>query len=123
MINICQRKKYLCRCDIQTFLKYYIERATDRTYRKSEDGIKISCHVFFNRKHLCGELFSKITFISSAVFQFSQNLQKLTSRQKADPWEKLTNYTSLASSYGTMGTTVVWQIISSLNHPFRYLHL
>ena len=38
---------------------------------------------FFYLKHLCRELFSKITFISSAVFYFSQNLQELKRRQKA----------------------------------------
>ena len=56
-------------------------RAPDLKYRESDDRIKISYFTFFNLKHLWGELFSKTTFVSSAVFQFSQNLQKLKSRQ------------------------------------------
>lgn len=74
-------------------------RATHHKYRESDDKIKISYFTFFNLKHLCGKLFSTIKFISSAVFRFSQNLQKLKSKTAAkalDPWETWRNYVSLS---------------------------
>ena len=45
-------------------------RATDQKYRESDDRIVISFFFFFP-KCLCGELFSKITFLTFAVFSFS----------------------------------------------------
>ena len=114
------RYSNLCKVLYRTTL-----RATDRTYRKSDDRIKISNLTFFNLKHLCGERFSKITFISSAVFLvfLKFTIWKVGIKLSLDPRETLRSYTSLARSCGAMETTVVLQIISCLNHPFRYLHV
>ena len=41
---------------------------------------------YISLRSLCGELFSMLTFRTSAVSQFSQSLQKLKSTQKSSPW-------------------------------------
>ena len=63
--------------------------------------LKMSYFTFLNLKSHRGELFSMITITSSAIFQFSQSLQNLNSRQES-------SNVMISGSYVDWKLTIAW---------------
>ena len=63
--------------------------------------LKMSYFTFLNLKFLRGKLFSMITITSSAIFQFSQSLQNLNSRQES-------SNVMISGSYVDWKLTIAW---------------